>query len=123
RGRAGGFGRRWGGVGVVGVLDRRGGEGGGQKGVAPGVERRASDRRQRKAVAWVYPAELADMLGPDIGQLELGPEATTRPHGGRLTAMCPTCAIMLEFKMPSFDPPPRDIKTAVVHRVDESFGV
>jgi hypothetical protein len=116
------FRERFGRLGIVVVLDRRRAERRRQGGAAQGIERRETDRRQRKAVAWVYPAQLSDMLGPDIGQLELGAAPTPLPVGLG-TETCPTCAIALEFQMPRFDPPAAGIETTVVHHTDQTFGV
>ncbi|MGH7267525.1 MAG: hypothetical protein ACREMB_22115 [Candidatus Rokuibacteriota bacterium] len=110
-------------LGVVVVLDRRRAERR-QGGAGLGVERRRTERRQRRPIAWVYPSQPADVLGPDVGRLDLtagpvpGAEATPL-----VEKTCPECAMAVEFEMPRFSEPPARVETAVVHRTDQTFGV
>jgi hypothetical protein len=117
------FRQRFSGVGVVVVLDQRRVERR-QGGAAPATERRETDRRQRKAIAWVYPIQGPAVLGPDLRQLNLGSEPTPALQPiGPVTETCPECGIAVEFKMPRFDLPPDRIETSVAHRTDQTFGV
>jgi hypothetical protein len=116
------FRQRFAGSGVVVVLDQRRAERRQQGGAAPTSERREADRRQRKAVAWVYPIQRPAGPAPDARQLDLGSEPALRPIGP-VAETCPECGIAVEFKMPHFDPAPDRVETTVVHRTDQTFGV
>jgi hypothetical protein len=116
------FRQRFAGLGVVVVLDQRSAERRQPGGPAPATERREADRRQRKAIAWVYPIQGPAGPGPDTRQLDLGSEPAPRPIGP-VAETCPECGIAVEFKMPRFDPSPDRVETTVVHRTDQTFGV
>lgn len=111
------------GLGIIVVLDRRRAERRTGRG-APAMERRRTDRRRRQPVGWVYPAQTADTLGPDMGNLEFA----SGPAGSRLpvhveNAICLECGIAIEFEMPQFARTPVSVQTSVVHRTDQIFGV
>lgn len=110
-------------LGVVVILDRRLADRR-RGGAGPGVERRGADRRQRRPMAWAYPFQPSDVLGPDIGRLDLTAGPTPLPEAtGLVDKTCPECTVVVEFEMPRFPEPPARVEIAVVHRTDQTFGV
>lgn len=115
--------RRFESLGVVVILDRRRADR--RRGrAAQAVERRRMERRQRRPIAWIYPSQPADVLGPDVGPLDLtaGPmPGTEATH--LIEKTCPECAMAVEFEMPRLPDLSARVETAVAHRTDPTFGV
>jgi hypothetical protein len=77
-----------------------------------GVDRRTVERRRRRSVAWLVPAE-----APEIRVPVTPPEA--RPDRARnadaLTRPCPTCTAEVELDLPRFPQPPARLELTVSH--------
>jgi|RhiMetdeSRZDD1v2_1073273.scaffolds.fasta_scaffold75731_5 hypothetical protein len=110
-------------LGIVVIVDRRRAE---RRRDAAGraVDRRRTDRRQRRPIAWLYPAETSDLIAPDIARLAFtaGPIPATEGTGF-VTNTCPDCGITVEFELPRFEEPPARVTVTVAHRTDPTFGV
>jgi hypothetical protein len=86
----------------------------------PGMDRRQTDRRRQRPVAFLSAAALVEVAQPVPAGTSVRAQAArsqeVRVHeAAAITHPCPTCASAIELEMPRFPHPPARVEMEVAH--------
>lgn len=80
----------------------------------PGMDRRQTDRRRQRPVAFLSAASLVEVAQPVPAGTSVRAQAA-RSREALATHPCPTCASAIELEMPRFPHPPARVEMEVAH--------
>ena len=81
----------------------------------PGMDRRQTDRRRQRPIAYMGVAAAPEDTAPEPAPKERVRVEAASPASNALAQRCPTCAEFVELEMPRFPHPPARVEMEVGH--------